>query len=208
MKLSVAWKSVLLIFLVLVLDQMLKIWVKTNMTLGEEFPVLGDWFLIHFTENNGMAFGWEWGGRLGKLVLSLFRLGALVAIGYYIYWLIARKAPTGFVLSVSLIFAGAAGNILDSSFYGLIFSESTYYQVASMLPDSGGYASFLHGRVVDMFYFPLIQGVYPDWLPLLGGRDFVFFRPIFNLADASITTAVFIILLFQRQALNGLGNAH
>jgi signal peptidase II len=187
---------------------MLKIWVKTNMTLGEEFPVLGDWFLIHFTENNGMAFGWEWGGRPGKLVLSLFRLGALVAIGYYIYWLIARKAPTGFVLSVSLIFAGGAGNILDISFYGLIFSESTYYEVASMLPDSGGYASFLHGRVVDMFYFPLIQGVYPDWLPLLGGRDFVFFRPIFNLADASITTAVFIILLFQRQALNGLGNAH
>lgn len=207
MKITVTQKSIILIIIVLFLDQILKMWIKTHMTVGEEYPVFGRWFIIHFTENNGMAFGWEWGGRLGKLVLSLFRLVAVGAIGYYIHWLISNKAPLGFILTVSLIFAGAAGNILDSMFYGLIFSESTYTHIAGFLPASGGYGTFLHGRVVDMFYFPILQGSYPEWLPMIGGREFVFFRPIFNLADSAITTAVFIIFLFQRNVLNSVGKS-
>ncbi len=189
-------KSILIIFLVLLIDQILKIWIKTHMYLGEEFPVIGHWFLIHFVENNGMAFGFEFEGNYGKIFLSVFRVVAVTGIGWYLLKLVKRDdIPMGFIACVSLIFAGAVGNIIDSAFYGLIFNES-YGQVAQLFPDGGGYATFLHGKVVDMLYFPLISGHYPDWLPFVGGREFLFFRPVFNIADSSITIGIFSIILF------------
>ncbi len=197
MNLSTGQKSLLLILIVLIADQTLKIWVKTNMILGEEIPVLGNWFIIHFTENVGMAFGMEIGGEYGKIFLSLFRIAAVTGIGWYIIHLLNKKAPAGLVLSLSLIFAGALGNIIDSAFYGMIFNES-YYQKATLFPEQGGYAPFLHGRVVDMLYFPVIRGNYPQWFPFLGGEHFIFFRPVFNLADTAITTGVAIVLIFYR----------
>ncbi|MBE0636958.1 MAG: lipoprotein signal peptidase [Bacteroidales bacterium] len=192
-------KSLFLIGIVLILDQSLKFWIKTNMTLGQEFNIISNWFIIHFTENEGMAFGLTFGGEFGKLALSMFRILAIAAIGYYLYNLNRQKAHTGLTVSISLILAGAIGNILDSAFYGLIFSNSSYHTVATLLPEIGGYATFLHGKVVDMLYFPIIQGHYPDWFPLWGGEDFIFFRPVFNIADSSITIGVFILILFQRK---------
>jgi signal peptidase II len=171
------------------------------MTLGQEFPILGDRGIIHFTENNGMAFGLELGGEIGKLALSLFRIIAIVAIGYGIVYMIKKEYHKGLILCVSLIFAGALGNMIDSAFYGMIFSESTWYDKAVLFPPKGGYSSFLHGKVVDMFYFPLISGHYPSWFPIWGGEDFIFFRPVFNLADAAISIGVVIILIFQKQYL-------
>ena len=187
-----------MILLLLVLDQVLKIWIKTHMMIGEEFSVFGNWFMIHFIENNGMAFGMELEGSWGKILLSLFRVIAVSGIGYYLYSLTKKKAPMGLIIAISMIFAGALGNILDSAFYGLIFNDS-YYQVATLLPDGGGYASFLHGRVVDMLYFPLVEGNFPQWLPKWGGDHFVFFRPVFNLADSYITVGVGFILLFHKK---------
>lgn len=170
------------------------------MTYGEEFQLLGlDWARIHFVENPGMAFGIEFGGGYGKLALSLFRIIAVVFLIYYIRQLILAKAPFGLLVSFALILAGAFGNIIDSAFYGLIFSESTYHGATSVLfPPEGGYAGFLHGRVVDMFYFPIYEGVLPQWFPLWGGQEVLFFRPVFNIADTSITTGVLSILVFQR----------
>ena len=168
------------------------------MTLGQEFPIFGDRGIIHFTENNGMAFGMELGGELGKLILSLFRIIAIAGIGYAIVYMAKKDYSKGLILSVSLIFAGALGNMIDSAFYGIIFSESTWYDKAVLYPVEGGYSSFLHGKVVDMFYFPIISGHYPSWFPVWGGEDFVFFRPVFNLADAAITVGVAIILVFQK----------
>lgn len=196
-------KSALIIAGVLLVDQILKIWIKTTMALGDEFPVFGDWFIIHFVENNGMAFGFEFGGEYGKMFLSLFRVVAVFAIGYYILQLVKKNIPMGFIACVALIFAGAVGNIIDSAFYGLIFNDS-YGQVATMFPEGGGYATFLHGRVVDMFYFPLISGVYPDWVPFLGGSDFQFFRPVFNVADSAISVGIFSIILFYRKEFSEL----
>ncbi len=196
-------KSIFIVVLVLLVDQILKIWIKTNMTLGEEFPVIGKWFLIHFVENNGMAFGYEFGGNYGKIFLSLFRVAAVFGIGWYILKLVKKDIPMGFIACVSLIFAGAIGNIIDSAFYGLIFNDS-YGQVASLFPSGGGYASFLHGRVVDMFYFPLFSGVYPSWVPFAGGSDFQFFRPVFNVADSAISVGIFSILIFYRKQFNRL----
>jgi signal peptidase II len=196
-------KSILIVFLVLLVDQALKIWIKTNMSLGQEFSVIGHWFLIHFVENNGMAFGFEFGGNYGKIFLSLFRVVAVFAIGWYILKLVKKDIPMGFIACVSLIFAGAIGNIIDSAFYGLIFSDS-YGQVAQLFPEGGGYATFLHGRVVDMFYFPLISGIYPKWVPLLGGSDFQFFRPVFNVADSAISVGIFAIIIFYRKQFNKL----
>lgn len=195
---SIKTKSILLILLILVADQVLKIWVKTTMVIGDEKHVLGNWFILHFIENNGMAFGMEMGGRTGKLILSLFRIVASVAIGWYIVHLIKHKAHPGFILAVSTIFAGAVGNIIDSAFYGMIFSES-FYEHAIMFPPDGGYSSFLHGRVVDMLYFPVIDSEWPTWSPVRPGQSLVFFRPVFNLADSAVTVGVFLIIIFQKR---------
>ncbi len=182
---------------VLFIDQAIKIWVKTHLMLGTGFNVAGDWFQIHFVENPGMAFGFEFGGSYGKLFLSLFRIVAVGAIGYYLFKL-PGYVPKGYKISIALIFAGAVGNIIDSAFYGLIFNES-FGQVAQIFPPEGGYGTFLHGRVVDMFYFPLIDGYFPDWMPFWGGEHFIFFRPVFNFADAAISVGIAIILLFYRK---------
>ncbi len=193
-----------MVFLVLLIDQLVKVWIKTNMYLGQEFSVLGDWFLIHFVENNGMAFGIEFAGEYGKIFLSLFRVVAVAGIGWYLVKLIKKEEiPMGFIACIALIFAGAIGNIIDSAFYGLIFNES-YGQIAQLLPEEGGYSSFLHGKVVDMLYFPLFSGRYPEWLPFLGGNDFLFFRPVFNIADSAITIGIFSILIFYRQLFSQL----
>tara|TARA_B100000780_G_scaffold275542_1_gene242338 strand:- start:962 stop:1600 length:639 start_codon:yes stop_codon:yes gene_type:complete len=185
-------------FIVLLLDQASKFWVKTNMYLNQEIPVFGDWAIIHFTENPGMAFGMEFGGEFGKLFLSLFRIVAVSALGYYVYHLVKNKAPRGIIIAITLIFAGAIGNIIDSVFYGIIFSDS-YYQIAEFMPANGGYGSWLHGRVVDMIYLPVIKGVVPDWSPVMAGDYFIFFRPIFNLADTAISVGVGLILILYRQ---------
>ncbi len=176
------------------------------MALGDEFRIAGNWFIIHFVENNGMAFGFEFAGAYGKLFLSLFRIFAVIGIGWYLIHLLRKELPLGFLISIALIFTGALGNIIDSVFYGVIFDHS-YGQVASVFPQGGGYSSLLHGKVVDMFYFPIINGFYPDWIPILGGREFVFFRPVFNIADSSITLGIFSILLFYRRQFDKLANA-
>lgn len=180
------------------LDQVFKMLVKTNMTIGEEIPVIGNWFIIHFTENNGMAFGLDLPGNSGKTLLTLFRLLAITGIAFYLRHLILRNAHRGLILSIALILAGATGNIIDSLFYGLIFNDS-WGRVASLFPEGGGYAPLLQGKVVDMLYFPVIQGTWPDWFPWWGGSSLVFFRPVFNLADSSITIGVAIILIWQKR---------
>lgn len=195
-------KSFLVVFTVLFIDQALKLWIKTNMTLGQEFHISGNWFIIHFTENNGMAFGLQFAGEYGKLALSLFRIFAVGFLGWYIFRLAKLKTAFGVIFCFSLILAGAMGNIIDSAFYGMLFSESTYFDAARFLPDGGGYSTFLHGKVVDMFYFPILEGNYPQWLPFWGGDHFIFFRPVFNVADSAITTGVLSLLIFQRQFFN------
>jgi signal peptidase II len=193
-------KIFLTAFILVLIDQILKIWIKTHFILGEEFQIF-DWLIIHFTENNGMAFGMEFGGYLGKALLTLFRI-IVVGIGIkYIINLSKTKMPNGALIALGLIIGGAIGNIIDSSFYGIIFNES-YNNLAQFLPETGGYSSFLHGKVVDMLYFPLLNNHYPDWLPILGGEHFIFFRPVFNIADAGISVGIFMILLFYRKAFN------
>lgn len=192
-------KPLFIIFAVLVADQLLKVWIKTSMYLGEERNVLGRWFILHFTENEGMAFGFTFGGETGKLLLSIFRILAIIGIGYYIHILSKREAHTGLITSFSLIMAGAIGNILDSAFYGLIFSASGYHSIATFMPEGGGYAPFLHGKVVDMFYFPVINTTLPEWVPIRGGEPFIFFRPVFNIADTAITTGVLLLIIFQKK---------
>lgn len=194
-----------IIFAVLIIDQVLKIYIKTNFHLGDAFHVFNsNWFIIKFVENNGMAFGLEFGGETGKLILSLFRLMAVSAIAYYLFNLIKKKAKLGLIISVSLIIAGAFGNIVDSMFYGLIFNDSTETAKAVLFPEGGGYAGFLHGKVVDMFYFPIIRGHYPHWFPLNPGAPFEFFRPVFNIADSSITVGVFMVFIWQKRYFEDL----
>ncbi len=200
-RLTAGKQAALLVFIILLIDQASKIWIKTSMTLGQTIPVIGDWFFIHFTENPGMAFGLEIPGEFGKLILSIFRIIAIGGIIWYILHLIKLEAPKGLILSISLILSGAIGNMIDSAFYGMIFSDS-FFQVATIFPEEGGYATFLHGSVVDMFYFPIIRGVYPDWLPWIGSQPFIFFRPVFNVADAVITMGVLITLIFYRSYFN------
>ncbi len=191
-------KPILLIILVLVIDQALKVWIKTNMMLGQEIAFF-DWFIIHFTENKGMAFGMEFGGNIGKYILSIFRIIAIAAIGFYLTQLVKLNTKKGIVFSIALILAGAIGNMIDSAFYGLIFSES-YGQIASVF--EGGYSGILQGKVVDMFYFPLFKGILPSWIPFKGGDYFIFFRPVFNVADAAISVGVINLLIFHRKFFN------
>jgi signal peptidase II len=167
---------------IILLDQIIKIWVRSHMYMGEEIKFLGNRGMLHYTENNGMAWGLELGGDFGKLVLTLFRIGAVCAIGYGLVFLVKHKYHRGLIMNLSLIFAGAMGNIIDSTFYGVIYH----------------YAPIFHGRVVDMFYFPLISGYFPQWVPFWGGEDFIFFRPIFNLADSAISVGVILILIYQK----------
>lgn len=167
------------------------------MPLGDYFEILGlSWFRIHFIENPGMAFGIEWGGSYGKLALSLFRIIAISCIGYMLYKLVKEKASWIVLTSISLIFAGAIGNILDSVLYGIIFSESTSIEVATFMPESGGYAPMLYGKVVDMFYFPLIDSTWPEWVPFFGGQPLQFFEYIFNIADSAVFIGTSIIFIF------------
>ena len=178
-------------------DQILKFWIKTNMFLGQEFKIF-DWFIIHFTENNGMAFGLEFGGDTGKIILSLFRIVVVLWGIYYVNELSKRALPNGVLVSLGLVIGGAIGNIIDGVFYGVLFNDS-YNQIAEFLPATGGYESLLKGRVVDMFYFPLINTHLPDWLPVFANKHFIFFRPVFNLADAGISVGMILLILFYRK---------
>jgi signal peptidase II len=191
-------KPLLLVIIILLIDQVIKLWIKSNMYLGQEIVLFPNWGIIHFTENNGMAFGMELEGSYGKLLLSSFRVLAIAGLGYYLYWLVKNKENRGYIYCIALVFAGALGNLLDSAFYGIIFNES-YNQVATMFPKEGGYAPFLFGRVVDMFYFPMLHGHFPTWFPIWAGEDFIFFRPVFNFADFSISLGVGLIILNQKK---------
>ena len=187
------------IFLLLLIDQAVKIYVKTHFAINESVTVFGDWFFIRFIENPGAAFGFQFGGEYGKMMLSLLRIAAVTLLSVYIHSLMKKKAPKGVVIGFALILVGALGNIVDCMFYGLIFSESTVFNVATRFPEGGGYGTFLHGFVVDMLYFPLIESTFPDWMPVVGGEDFVFFSPIFNLADAYISIGFLYLLIFQNK---------
>lgn len=195
-----SWVVIIVVFGVLILDQVLKFWVKTHMEYGEQISILGlSWANIHFVENNGMAFGLSLGEKWGKLVLSLFRLVAIMFLIYYIIKMVKSKYSNLQLICFSLILAGAVGNMIDSAFYGLIFSETPYHSgLAQFMPPNGGYAGFLYGKVVDMLYFPMIEGNFPSWFPVWGGEHFLFFRPVFNIADSSISIGVMLILIFQR----------
>ena len=195
-------RSIWIVLTTLVLDQALKIWVKTHMYLGQEHQIF-DWFYIHFTENNGMAFGMEFGGDWGKLGLSLFRIVFVVFMASFLLKLIRKNADKVLIISLSLVLAGAIGNIIDGTFYGILFSES-YRQLATFLPEAGGYAPLFFGKVVDMFYFPIYKGYLPEWIPFLGGDYFVFFRPVFNIADSAISIGVAIMVIFQKKVMKEL----
>jgi len=193
-------RVLLLIALVLVIDQSLKIWVKTNMAYGDMIQIFGlDWAMIHFVENNGMAFGMSLGGEYGKLLLSLFRIFAVVLLGFFIRQMIRQDVNFSVLLSFSLILAGALGNILDSAFYGMLFTASEYHggNISTLNP-ADSYSTFLHGKVVDIFYFPIYDGYYPSWVPFLGGKPLILFKPVFNVADVAISIGVLNILIFQR----------
>lgn len=193
-------KPLIVILIVVLLDQILKFWVKLNMTIGESFSVFGEWFQIYFLENNGMAFGWEFGAQWGKLALGIFRIAAVILLFFYMFHLTRKKTDFGPLFGISLITAGALGNIIDGIFYGKIFSESTFTNVATLFPDGGGYAGFMQGKVVDMFYFPLFT--FPEWVPFLGGD--IFFSPVFNIADSAITIGFLYLLIFQWKFLRTL----
>ena len=204
------FKIAAFIVILVVADQALKIYVKTHFHVGESHAIAGDWFRLYFIENEGMAYGWKFGGEFGKMFLTLFRLAAVIYGVFYIQKIIKKKYHTGFIVCIALIFAGALGNLIDSMFYGMIFEGSSIesLNVARIFP-AHGYAGFLHGNVVDMLYFPIIRNAtFPAWIPFWGGQDFEFFRswkihplkgdwPIFNIADASISTGIITLLLFQ-----------
>ncbi len=196
-----AWIAIAIVIAILLIDQIIKIEVKTNMTLGEAKRVT-DWFYIEFIENNGMAYGMKF---INKLVLSLFRLFAIGFIAYYLAKIIKKnEAPIGYIVLIAMVLAGAAGNLIDCLFYGLIFDASTPFTVSQFVPFGEGYSTFLHGKVVDMFYFPIIQTTWPEWMPYVGGSEYVFFSPVFNFADACISVGVVTLLLFYRKQLEVL----
>lgn len=188
-------KSLIIVIAILLIDQIVKVWVKLNFTIGEEVDLIGDWCKLHFIENEGMAFGMSFGDVAGKYVLTFLRIIASVLIGWYLLKLIKKGGNKLAVYSFTLIFAGAVGNIIDSMFYGLLFSESTFFSVSQFLPEGGGYAPMFLGKVVDMFYFPIIDTTLPQWIPFFGGNDFRFFNAIFNISDVSITIGVVILLI-------------
>lgn len=199
-------KALGLILGVLFIDQFIKIYIKTHMYLGESYRISGEWFYLHFVENPGMAFGLQLGGDYGKLLLSVFRLAAVAGIGVYLWRLFSKNVRPLLLVCVALIFAGALGNILDSVFYGKFFNTSDAWDqnIAEFMPADGGYAGWLHGQVVDMFYFPVVEGHWPEWMPTWSflpeaGEEFLFFRPVFNIADASISVGVFLLIVFQRR---------
>jgi signal peptidase II len=192
---------VLVILAIIIADQALKFWVKTHMLYHEQIPVIGSWFRLFFIENEGMAWGWKFGGEWGKLALTLFRLVAVIFGVFYIANIVKKNYHPGFIICAAMIFAGALGNLIDSLFYGLMFSASDVgMPLATIFPPGGGYAGFLHGRVVDMLYMPIIEDkLLPGWVPLYGGERFTFFSPIFNIADASISIGVMVLLIFQKK---------
>ena len=192
--------ATLIVVAILLIDQAIKIWVKTSMCLHESIQVT-DWFYITFIENMGMAFGMQLGS---KILLSLFRVVAIAALAYYIWLEVKRKTRTGYIVCLAMILAGAAGNLIDCLFYGLIFNESSLYYVSYFVPFGTGYAPLLMGKVVDMFYFPLIETQWPLWMPFVGGEHFVFFSPVFNFADASISVSVVWLILFYREEIGRL----
>lgn len=201
---GMGWIAVIIVAAILIVDQIIKIEVKTNMSLGEALRIT-DWFYIEFIENNGMAYGMTF---INKLVLSLFRMFAICGIGWYI-WRVVKSGlfSKGYIVCLSMVLAGAAGNLIDCLFYGLIFNASTPFNVAHFVPFGEGYSTFLHGRVVDMFYFPIIHTQWPDWVPVWGGDDFVFFSPVFNFADSCISVGVVLLLLFFRKDLERMSLA-
>lgn len=191
--------AIILIVLIIIIDQALKIWIKTTFPFGDTGLTSVSWFRLHFIENPGMAWGWQLGGEWGKMILTLFRLAAVIFGTWYLGKIVKQQYSKGFIVCASLIYAGALGNLLDSMFYGLLFEETTSTFVASFSPGNG-YAGFLHGKVVDMLYFPIIRNAhYPSWLPWIGGEEFEFFSPIFNIADASISVGVITLFIFQKR---------
>ncbi|MBP1540717.1 MAG: lipoprotein signal peptidase [Prevotella sp.] len=192
------WLVILIVCAVLIVDQVIKIWVKTHMTLHEQIEILS-WFKIVFIENNGMAYGMEIGS---KLVLSVFRVVAILVLSYYMVGQVRKQARWGYLVCLAMILAGAMGNIIDSAFYGLIFNSSSEYYTSYFVPFGTGYAPFLLGKVVDMFYFPLIVTTWPEWVPIVGGSPYVFFSPVFNFADSSISVGVVLLLIFYRKEIS------
>ncbi len=200
-----AKQIIFLILAILLIDQGSKFYIKLNYYTGEEHNVFGTWFRLHFVENEGMAWGWKFGGEFGKIALTLFRLAAVIWGSFLIRNFIRQKQHKGFLICAALIYAGALGNLIDSLFYGLIFEASNPFtqNVATFLPAGGGYAGLFHGKVVDMLYFPIITNShYPSWIPIVGGEEFEFFRPVFNVADMAISTGVIAILIFQNKFFN------
>jgi signal peptidase II len=194
--------AILLIVAVILADQVLKFWIKTSFPFGHVMDVAGlPWFKLYFIENEGMAWGWKFGGEWGKMLLTLFRLAAVIFGTWYMGRIVKQGYTRGFIVCASLIYAGALGNLIDSMFYGMIFSASDYNTIATAFP-AKGYAGFLHGHVVDMLYFPIIKSTWPQWMPFVGGESFEFFSPIFNIADASISVGVITLLLFQKRFLH------
>jgi len=200
-------KSAIIIILILLIDQISKIYIKTHFALGEEHRVF-NWFKIYFVENDGMAWGTKISDfasfisdRTAKIALTLFRIVAIVGIGYWLIEATKHKRPKVLLLAIAFVFAGALGNIIDSVFYGVLFNDS-HGQIASIFPVNGGYDSFLHGKVVDMLYFPIWKGYLPEWLPLLGGKYFTFFEPVFNVADVAISTGFIMLMVFNKKAFS------
>ena len=196
--LSDGWLATIIVVGAIVIDQLIKVWVKTNMTLHESIRIF-DWFYISFIENNGMAYGMQIGS---KLVLSLFRVAAISVLAYYLWLQIQKKARTGYIVCLSMVLAGAIGNLIDCMFYGLVFNASSEFYTSYFVDFGTGYAPFLMGKVVDMFYFPLIVTTWPEWVPHFGGQEFIFFSPVFNYADANISVGVVLLVLFYRKEIS------